>query len=118
MSNAGMVGAATAVLLLTRDPVMKKLRGPFQPLFWRLANRLFWRQYSRGFRVYHRFNWRWFRWGDGGAAWRIYKRGRRSRAVSTPLIADGKYLQYIGVAGWLCSGFCIDLYRRQSPRLR
>ncbi|MCS5932247.1 hypothetical protein LNQ03_16285 [Klebsiella pneumoniae subsp. pneumoniae] len=25
MSNAGMVGAATAVLLLTRDPVMKKI---------------------------------------------------------------------------------------------
>ncbi len=27
MSNAGMVGAATAVLLLTRDPVMKKIAG-------------------------------------------------------------------------------------------
>ncbi|MCS5845913.1 PTS transporter subunit EIIC [Klebsiella pneumoniae subsp. pneumoniae] len=40
MSNAGMVGAATAVLLLTRDPVMKKIAGGrSQPPFWRWVNR-------------------------------------------------------------------------------
>lgn len=101
MSNAGMVGAATAVLLLTRDPVMKKIaRGRSQPPFWRWVNRQYLASISpQDLRLLPAL----LAAGFGGVM--VVLLGVSTNGVGAaglsalPLIADGKYLQYI--LAWL-----------------
>ncbi|VFS89131.1 PTS system EIIBC component SA0186 [Raoultella terrigena] len=102
MSNAGMVGAATAVLLLTRDPMMEEnsQRGRSRPPSWLSVNRLFSASiFPAGFA---------FITGSIGAGFggmMVVLLGVSTNASGRPdcphwpLIADGKYLQYI--MSWL-----------------
>ncbi|VTM49118.1 PTS system transporter subunit IIBC [Klebsiella pneumoniae] len=101
MSNAGMVGAATAVLLLTRDPVMKKIaRGAIPTSILAVGEpTIFGVNIPAGFA---------FITGSIGAGFGgvmvvllgVSTNGVGAAGLSAlPLIADGKYLQYI--LAWL-----------------
>jgi PTS system sucrose-specific IIC component len=101
MSNAGMVGAATAVLLLTRDPVMKKIaRGAIPTSILAVGEpTIFGVNIPAGFA---------FITGSIGAGFGgmmvvllgVSTNGVGAAGLSAlPLIADGKYLQYI--LSWL-----------------
>ncbi len=101
MSNAGMVGAATAVLLLTRDPVMKKIaRGAIPTSILAVGEpTIFGVNIPAGFA---------FITGSIGAGFGgmmvvllgVSTNGVGAAGLSAlPLIADGKYLQYI--ISWL-----------------
>lgn len=101
MSNAGMVGAATAVLLLTRDPVMKKIaKGAIPTSILAVGEpTIFGVNIPAGFA---------FITGSIGAGFggmMIVLLGVSTNGVGAaglsalPLIADGKYLQYI--LSWL-----------------
>ena len=101
MSNAGMVGAATAVLLLTRDPVMKKIaRGAIPTSILAVGEpTIFGVNIPAGFA---------FITGSIGAGFGgvmvvllgVSANGVGAAGLSAlPLIADGKYLQYI--LAWL-----------------
>lgn len=101
MSNAGMVGAATAVLLLTRDPMMKKIaRGAIPTSILAVGEpTIFGVNIPVGFA---------FITGSIGAGFggmMIVLLGVTTNGVGAaglsalPLIADGKYLQYI--LAWL-----------------
>ncbi|MGL1812373.1 UNVERIFIED_CONTAM: PTS sugar transporter subunit IIC [Serratia marcescens] len=97
MSNAGMVGAATAVLLLTRDPVMKKIaKGAIPTSILAVGEpTIFGVNIPAGFA---------FITGSIGAGFGgmmvvllgVSTNGVGAAGLSAlPLIADGKYLQYI-----------------------
>ncbi|ECG8592103.1 PTS sugar transporter subunit IIC [Salmonella enterica subsp. salamae] len=101
MSNAGMVGAATAVLLLTRDPMMKKIaKGAIPTSILAVGEpTIFGVNIPVGFA---------FITGSIGAGFggmMIVLLGVTTNGVGAaglsalPLIADGKYLQYI--ISWL-----------------
>lgn len=101
MSNAGMVGAATAVLLLTRDPVMKKIaKGAIPTSILAVGEpTIFGVNIPAGFA---------FITGSIGAGFGgmmvvllgVSTNGVGAAGLSAlPLIADGKYLQYI--ISWL-----------------
>lgn len=101
MSNAGMVGAATAVLLLTKDPMMKKIaRGAIPTSILAVGEpTIFGVNIPVGFA---------FITGSIGAGFggmMIVLLGVTANGVGAaglsalPLIADGKYLQYI--LAWL-----------------
>lgn len=101
MSNAGMVGAATAVLLLTRDPVMKKIAVGAIPTSILAVGEptIFGVNIPAGFA---------FITGSIGAGFGgvmvvllgVSTNGVGAAGLSAlPLIADGKYLQYI--LAWL-----------------
>ncbi|MFG6656260.1 PTS transporter subunit EIIC [Scandinavium sp. M-37] len=101
MSNAGMVGAATAVLLLTKDPMMKKIaRGAIPTSILAVGEpTIFGVNIPVGFA---------FITGSIGAGFggmMIVLLGVTTNGVGAaglsalPLIADGKYLQYI--LAWL-----------------
>ncbi|MGL5698403.1 MAG: PTS transporter subunit EIIC [Kluyvera sp.] len=101
MSNAGMVGAATAVLLLTRDPVMKKIaKGAIPTSILAVGEpTIFGVNIPAGFA---------FITGSIGAGFGgvmvvllgVSTNGVGAAGLSAlPLIADGKYLQYI--LSWL-----------------
>lgn len=101
MSNAGMVGAATAVLLLTRDPVMKKIaKGAIPTSILAVGEpTIFGVNIPAGFA---------FITGSVGAGFGgvmivlfgVSTNGVGAAGLSAlPLIADGKYLQYI--VSWL-----------------
>ena len=101
MSNAGMVGAATAVLLLTRDPVMKKIaRGAIPTSILAVGEpTIFGVNIPAGFA---------FITGSIGAGFGgvmvvllgVSTNGVGAAGLSAlPLIADGKYLQYL--ISWL-----------------
>lgn len=101
MSNAGMVGAATAVLLLTKDPVMKKIaKGAIPTSILAVGEpTIFGVNIPAGFA---------FITGSIGAGFggmMIVLLGVTTNGVGAaglsalPLIADGKYLQYI--LAWL-----------------
>lgn len=101
MSNAGMVGAATAVLLLTRDPVLKKIAGAIPTSILAVGEpTIFGVNIPAGFA---------FITGSIGAGFGgvmvvllgVSTNGVGAAGLSAlPLIADGKYLQYIP-HGWL-----------------
>ncbi|AVE51835.1 MULTISPECIES: PTS transporter subunit EIIC [Serratia] len=97
MSNAGMVGAATAVLLLTRDPMMKKIaKGAIPTSILAVGEpTIFGVNIPVGFA---------FITGSVGAGFGgmmvvllgVSTNGVGAAGLSAlPLIADGKYLQYI-----------------------
>ncbi|MFQ7389834.1 MAG: PTS transporter subunit EIIC, partial [Escherichia sp.] len=97
MSNAGMVGAATAVLLLTRDPMMKKIaKGAIPTSILAVGEpTIFGVNNPAGFA---------FITGSIGAGFGgmmvvllgVSTNGVGAAGLSAlPLIADGKYLQYI-----------------------
>ena len=101
MSNAGMVGAATAVLLLTRDPMMKKIaKGAIPTSILAVGEpTIFGVNIPAGFA---------FITGSIGAGFGgmmvvllgVSTNGVGAAGLSAlPLIADGKYLQYI--ISWL-----------------
>ncbi|MDX7161881.1 MULTISPECIES: PTS transporter subunit EIIC [Klebsiella] len=101
MSNAGMVGAATAVLLLTRDPMMKKIaKGAIPTSILAVGEpTIFGVNIPAGFA---------FITGSIGAGFGgmmvvllgVSTNGVGAAGLSAlPLIADGKYLQYI--LSWL-----------------
>ncbi|HEJ7645380.1 TPA: PTS transporter subunit EIIC [Klebsiella oxytoca] len=101
MSNAGMVGAATAVLLLTRDPMMKKIaKGAIPTSILAVGEpTIFGVNIPAGFA---------FITGSIGAGFDgmmvvllgVSTNGVGAAGLSAlPLIADGKYLQYI--ISWL-----------------
>ncbi len=101
MSNAGMVGAATAVLLLTRDPVMKKIaKGAIPTSILAVGEpTIFGVNIPAGFA---------FITGSIGAGFGgmmvvllgVSTNGVGAAGLSAlPLIADGKYVQYI--ISWL-----------------
>lgn len=101
MSNSGMVGAATAVLLLTRDPVMKKIaKGAIPTSILAVGEpTIFGVNIPVGFA---------FITGSIGAGFGgmmmvllgVSTNGIGAAGLSAlPLIADGKYLQYI--ISWL-----------------
>ncbi|MDS7873306.1 PTS transporter subunit EIIC [Klebsiella pasteurii] len=101
MSNAGMVGAATAVLLLTRDPMMKKIaKGAIPTSILAVGEpTIFGVNIPAGFA---------FITGSIGAGFGgmmvvllgVSTSGVGAAGLSAlPLIADGKYLQYI--LSWL-----------------
>lgn len=101
MSNAGMVGAATAVLLLTRDPVMKNIaKGAIPTSILAVGEpTIFGVNIPAGFA---------FITGSIGAGFGgmisvllgVTTNGVGAAGLSAlPLIADGKYLQYI--LAWL-----------------
>lgn len=101
MSNAGMVGAATAVLLLTQDPVMKKIaRGAIPTSILAVGEpTIFGVNIPAGFA---------FITGSIGAGFGgvmivllgVSINGMSAAGLSAlPLIAEGKYLQYI--LSWL-----------------
>lgn len=101
MSNAGMVGAATAVLMLTRDPVMKKIaKGAIPTSILAVGEpTIFGVNIPAGFA---------FITGSIGAGFGgvmvvllgVTTNGIGAAGLSAlPLIADGKYLQYI--MAWL-----------------
>lgn len=101
MSNAGMVGAATAVLMLTKDPVMKKIaKGAIPTSILAVGEpTIFGVNIPAGFA---------FITGSIGAGFggmMIVLLGVTTNGVGAaglsalPLIADGKYLQYI--LAWL-----------------
>ena len=101
MSNAGMVGAAIAVLLLTRDPVMKKIaKGAIPTSILAVGEpTIFGVNIPAGFA---------FITGSIGAGFGgvmvvllgVSTNGVGAAGLSAlPLIADGKYLQYI--LSWL-----------------
>ena len=101
MSNAGMVGAATAVLLLTRDPMMKKIaKGAIPTSILAVGEpTIFGVNIPVGFA---------FITGSIGAGFGgmmvvllgVSTNGVGAAGLSAlPLIADGKYLQYI--LSWL-----------------
>ncbi|MBV4414145.1 PTS transporter subunit EIIC [Enterobacteriaceae bacterium YMB-R22] len=101
MSNAGMVGAATAVLLLTRDPMMKKIaKGAIPTSILAVGEpTIFGVNIPAGFA---------FITGSIGAGFGgvmvvllgISTNGVGAAGLSAlPLISDGKYLQYI--LAWL-----------------
>lgn len=100
MSNAGMVGAATAVLLLTRDPVMKKIARAIPTSILAVGEpTIFGVNIPAGFA---------FITGSIGAGFGgvmvvllgVSTNGVGAAGLSAlPLIADGKYLQYI--LAWL-----------------
>ncbi|VUS72569.1 PTS transporter subunit EIIC [Klebsiella spallanzanii] len=101
MSNAGMVGAATAVLLLTRDPMMKKIaKGAIPTSILAVGEpTIFGVNIPAGFA---------FITGSIGAGFggmMVVPLGVSTNGVGAaglsalPLIADGKYLQYI--ISWL-----------------
>lgn len=101
MSNAGMVGAATAVLLLTRDPMMKKIaKGAIPTSILAVGEpTIFGVNIPAGFA---------FITGSIGAGFGgmmvvllgVSTNGIGAAGLSAlPLIADGKYLQYI--MSWL-----------------
>lgn len=101
MSNSGMVGAATAVLLLTRDPVLKKIaKGAIPTSILAVGEpTIFGVNIPAGFA---------FITGSIGAGFGgmmvvllgVTTNGIGAAGLSAlPLIADGKYLQYI--IAWL-----------------
>lgn len=112
MSNAGMVGAATAVLMLTRDPVMKKIaKGAIPTSILAVGEpTIFGVNIPAGFA---------FITGSIGAGFGgvmvvllgVSTNGIGAAGLSAlPLIADGKYLQYI--LAWLtgCSAAFVLTY--------
>lgn len=112
MSNAGMVGAATAVLLLTRDPMMKKIaKGAIPTSILAVGEpTIFGVNIPAGFA---------FITGSIGAGFGgmmvvllgVSTNGVGAAGLSAlPLIADGKYLQYI--ISWLtgCAAAFVLIY--------
>lgn len=101
MSNAGMVGAATAVLLLTRDPVMKKIaKGAIPTSILAVGEpTIFGVNIPAGFAFITGSI------GSGFGGMMVVLLGVTTNGVGAaglsalPLIADGKYLQYI--LAWL-----------------
>lgn len=97
MSNAGMVGAATAVLLMTRDPVMKKIaKGAIPTSILAVGEpTIFGVNIPTGFAFITGS----FGAGFGGMAivfFGVATNGIGAAGLSAlPLIADGQYLQYI-----------------------
>lgn len=120
MSNAGMVGAATAVLLLTRDPVMKKSpRVRSQRRFWRWGTDDFRRQYSGGVCLHHGVDRRGVWRRDGGTAGGLHQRRRRGGAFGATADCRRQISAiHPGMAGGLCGGLCADVCGRQGPWLR
>lgn len=101
MSNAGMVGAATAVLLLTRDPMMKKIaKGAIPTSILAVGEPTI-----LGVNIPAGFAFITGSIGAGFGGMMVVLLGVSTNGVGAaglsalPLIADGKYLQYI--LSWL-----------------
>ncbi|WMY72524.1 PTS transporter subunit EIIC [Buttiauxella selenatireducens] len=118
MSNSGMVGAATAVLLLTRDPMMKKIAKAAIPTSILAVGEptIFGVNIPAGFA---------FITGSIGAGFggmMIVLLGVTTNGVGAaglsalPLIADGKYLQYI--LAWLTGCLAAFVLTYATGKLR
>ncbi|WP_312240238.1 PTS transporter subunit EIIC [Pantoea sp.] len=119
MSNSGMVGAAIAVLLLTRDPMMKKIaKGAIPTSILAVGEpTIFGVNIPAGFA---------FITGSIGAGiggimvvlFNVTTHGIGAAGLSAlPLIADGKYMQYIfawltGCAAAFVLTYAVGKYRR------
>ncbi|UMY58280.1 hypothetical protein MJ699_01775 [Klebsiella pneumoniae] len=95
-SNAGMVGAATAAPCRTRSGDEEDCRGAIPTSILAVGEPdNIWRQYPRRICVYYRLYWRRFR-GVMVVLLGVSTTGSARVGLSAlPLIADGKYLQYI-----------------------